>query len=163
MEDNNEIEQKLTDAWEDRKNNLRASFNIAIHLFQETTQANYQKGIADSSKILGYCYWRFSDYSKSLVHSLSAVEIYKSLNDKKGEADTLNNLGAVYMFQNEHQKRLECNLSCLALRKEIEDLVQVSGSMNNIGETYFEMGDYPNAEKWLIECLEMDCKVFFMK
>ena len=58
MQGNNEIEQKLTDAWEDRKNNLRASFNIAIHLFQETTQANYQKGIADSSKILGYCYWR---------------------------------------------------------------------------------------------------------
>jgi serine phosphatase RsbU (regulator of sigma subunit) len=154
MQGNNEIEQKLTEAWENRKNNLRASFNSAIHLFQETTQANYQKGIADSSKILGYCYWRFSDYSKSLNYSLSARDIYKSLNDKKGEADAVNNLGAVYMFQKEHHKRLECNLSCLALRKEIEDLFQVSGSMNNIGETYFEMGDYPNAEKWLIECLE---------
>jgi serine phosphatase RsbU (regulator of sigma subunit) len=156
MEGNNEIEKKLTEAWGNRKSNLRTSFNTAIHLFQETKEANYQKGIADSEKILGYCYWRFSDYSKSLAHSLSAVEIYKSLNDKKGEADTLNSLGAVYMFQNENQKRLACNLNCLELRKEIKDFDGVSGSMNNIGETYLEMSDYENAEKWLVDCLEYE-------
>jgi len=156
MENNREIDQKLTTAWENRRNDLRKSFNTAIHLLQETIVTNYQKGIADSSKILGYCYWRFSDYSKSLDHSLSAINIYKSLKDKKGEADTVNNLGAVYMFQNENQKRLECNLNCLALREEIEDFDGVSGSMNNIGETYFEMGDYNNAEKWLLDCLEYE-------
>jgi len=156
MDGNDEIEQKLTEAWVNRKSSLRASFNTAIHLFQKTKEANYQKGIADSEKILGYCYWRFSNYSKSLSHSLSAIEIYKSLNDKKGEADTLNNLGAVYMFQNENQKRLVCNLNCLELRKEIKDFNGVSGSMNNIGETYFEMSDYKNAEKWLIDCLEYE-------
>ena len=156
MKGNDEIEQKLTEAWANRKSTLRASFNTAIHLFQESKKANYQKGVADSEKILGYCYWRFSNYSKSLSHSLSAIEIYKNLNDKKGEADTLNSLGAVYMFQNENQKRLECNLNCLALRKEIKDYNGVSGSMNNIGETYFEMSDYKNAEKWLIDCLEYE-------
>jgi len=156
MEVNIEIQQKLSDAWVNRKSNLRASFNTAIHLFQKAQEVNYQKGIADSEKILGYCYWRFSNYSRSLRHSLSAIEIYKSLQDKKGEADTLNNLGAVYMFQNEHQKRLECNLNCLELRKEINDFNGVSGSMNNIGETYFEMNDYENAEKWLFECLEYE-------
>lgn len=37
MKANNEIEQKLMDAWEDRKNNLRASFNIAIQLLMVLT------------------------------------------------------------------------------------------------------------------------------
>jgi len=151
-----EIEQKLKEAWENRRNDLRASFNTAIHLLQETKETNNKRGIADSSKILGYCYWRFSDYSQSLNHSLTAIDIYQSLDDKKGEADTVNSLGAVYMFQNENEKRLECNLNCLELRKEINDLDGVSGSMNNIGETYFELGDLKNAEKWLIDCLEYD-------
>ena len=163
MEDNNEIEQKLAEAWENRKKNLRTSFNTAILLLQETKEANYQKGIADSEKVLGYCYWRFSDYSKSLNYSLSARDIYKSLNDKKGEADTLNSLGAVYMFQNENQKRLDCNLNCLELRKAINDFEGVSGSMNNIGETYLEMGDLKNAEKWLIDCLNYEHSEMYSK
>lgn len=140
-------------AWEERRSQLRGSFNTAINLLQEAKEADYKLGIADCSKILGYCYWRFSDYSKSLDNSLLAIEIYKSLNDKKGEADTLNSVGAVYMFQNNNEKRLECNLNCLKLREEIGDVNGVSGSMNNIGETYFEMSDYENAQKWLEDCL----------
>lgn len=153
MKDTINIDLQNGIAWENRRNNLRSSFDVAIRTQQESINQNYHKGIADSSKILGYCYWRFSDYSKSLQHSLKAIELYKDLNDKKGEADTLNSVGAVYMFNKDHQKRLECNLKCLELRKEIGDFNGVSGSMNNIGETYIEKEDYINAEKWLLDCL----------
>lgn len=154
--DINDFDIQTTNAWENRRAELRSSFNTAVLLLNEAEKSSYVKGLADCSKILGYCYWRFSDYSKSLDNSLKAIDLYKSLGDKKGEADTLNSLGAVYMFQNNNQKRLECNLDCLALRKEINDLDGVSGSMNNIGETYFEMNDNANAEKWLVECLEYE-------
>lgn len=148
-----EIDELNSSAWEIRRTDLRQSFDLAIKTKEASDILEYKKGIADSSKVLGYCYWRFSDYSLSLTNSLKALKIYKELNALKDEADTLNSIGAVYMFQNEHVKRLDCNMQCLNIRQRVGDKEGVSGSQNNIGETYFEMGDADNAIKWFYESL----------
>ncbi len=149
-----EIDKLNTSAWEKRRTALRESFDLAMKAKEASETIEYVKGIADSSKVLGYCYWRFSDYSLSLTYSLKALKFYKELNALKDEADTLNSIGAVYMFQKDHVKRLECNLRCLKIRQNVGDEEGVSGSQNNIGETYFEMGDAENALKWFYECLD---------
>ncbi len=148
-----EIDRLNNEAWEKRRTNLRESFDLGMKAKGASEALEYQKGIADSSKALGYCYWRFSDYSLSLTNSLRALKIYKELNAQKDEADTLNSIGAVYMFQKDHRNRLECNLRCLKIRQDVGDLEGVAGSQNNIGETYFEMGDTENAMKWFYEAL----------
>lgn len=142
-----EIDQQNKAAWEERLLNLQNSYKESLTALGNSEAINYKKGIAESCKNLGYCYWRFSDFSLSLSHSLRAIEIFQNLNDLKGEADTLNNIGAVYMFQNDNEKRLEVNLRCKKIREKIGDLEGVSSSEGNIGETYFEMGDYDNAEQ----------------
>jgi len=147
-----ELDIKTAQAWEQRFTDIRKSFDIALYCKQISGELNYSQGIADSSKILGYCYWRFSDYQNSLEHSLQAQDLYRELDDKIGEADTLNSIGAVYMFQKDNQKRLECNLRCLSLREEGKAWDSVPGSVNNIGETYFEMGDMTNATIWFQKC-----------
>ncbi len=149
-----EIDKQTSIAWENRRSDLQSVFNLALQLHADSENLNYAKGIADCHKILGYCYWRFSNFSKSLEHSLLALKYFQKNNDLRGEADTLNSLGAVYMYQKNNQKRLECNLQCLEIRKKIGVADDISGSMNNIGETYFEMGDIDNAEKWLLECIK---------
>ena len=148
-----EIDEQNIDAWEKRRTSLRESFDLAMKTKEAAESSEYTKGIADSSKVLGYCYWRFSDYSLSLTYSLKALKIYIELNAQKDQADTLNSIGAVYMFQKDHTKRLECNLRCLKIRQDVGDKEGVSGSQNNIGETYFEMGDPENALKWFYGCL----------
>lgn len=148
-----EIDELNISAWEKRRTDLRQSFNLAMKAKDAAKVLKYEKGLADSSKALGYCYWRFSDYSLSLSNSLYALNIYKETGAKKDEADTLNSIGAVYMFQKEHDKRLNCNLRCLKIRQEIGDKEGVAGSQNNIGETYFEMGDLESALKWFNESL----------
>ncbi|OFY85516.1 MAG: hypothetical protein A3F72_10100 [Bacteroidetes bacterium RIFCSPLOWO2_12_FULL_35_15] len=148
-----QIDELNNSAWEMRRTDLRQSFDIAMKTKEAADILEYVKGIADSSKVLGYCYWRFSDFSQSLTNSLKALKIYKQLILPKDEADTLNSIGAVYMFQNEHTKRLECNMQCLKIRQDVDDKEGVAGSQNNIGETYFEMGDSENALKWFYECL----------
>lgn len=149
-----EIEELNTKAWANRSAKLRNSYEIALNCKKKSIEIDYKKGIADSHKILGYCFWRFSDFTESLSHSLVAIELFKELKDKKGEADTMNNIGAVYMFQKEHEKRLECNLKCLELREQINDVDGVSSSQNNIGETYMEMGNLPKAIEWFQKCLQ---------
>lgn len=148
-----EIDKLNSTAWDIRRADLRQSFDLAMKAKEASEMKEYVKGKADSSKVLGYCYWRFSDYSASLTNSLNALKIYKDTNALKDIADTLNSIGAVYMFQGEHTKRLECNLECLRIRKEVDDKEGVAGSENNIGETYFEMGDKENALKWFFVCL----------
>ncbi len=142
-----EIDNANEKAWVDRLHDVKEAYNAALKLIEWSESINYQRGIADSCKTLGYCYWRFSDYSLSLSHSLRALKIYEKLGNRKGEADTLNNIGAVYMFQNDNVNRLDVNLKCKKIREEIGDLEGVSSSEGNIGETYFEMGDYENAVK----------------
>ncbi|MFT5777278.1 MAG: serine phosphatase RsbU (regulator of sigma subunit) [Crocinitomicaceae bacterium] len=143
---NQDIDSRNKTAWELRMHDLREAYDVAANLLQVSELQNYSEGIADSCKTLGYCYWRFSDYSLSLSHSLRALKTYERLGNKGGEADTLNNVGAVYMFQEDHVKRLEVNLKCKQIRTEIRDLEGVASSEGNIGETYLAMDDYENAE-----------------
>jgi serine phosphatase RsbU (regulator of sigma subunit) len=147
------IDEEINRAWDTRLINLKLAFNLGLSLKEKSEQINSEKGLAGANKVLGYCYWRFSDYTTSLKHSLLALDTYKFLGDKRGEADALNSIGAVYMFQGKNKKRLQCNLDCLAIREEIGDLEAVSGSQNNIGETYLELSDFENATIWFEKCL----------
>lgn len=132
---------------------MRESFHTAKEYLEVCTFNEDSGGIADCHKILGYCYWRFSEFSLSMEHSLKALEYYQSVGDLRGEADTLNSLGAVFMFRKEHQKRLECNLKCLEIRIQLGNADDISGSMNNIGETYLEMEEFVPAKKWFEDCI----------
>lgn len=144
---NLEIDKSNLDAWDERLLDLQSSYKSGLEILTISQTRNYEKGIADANRTLGYCFWRFSDYSLSLHHSLEALKFYKNNGDLKSEADTLNNIGAVYMFQNDNVKRLEVNLKCKEIRQQVGDLEGVASSEGNIGETYFEMGDYHNALK----------------
>jgi serine phosphatase RsbU (regulator of sigma subunit) len=144
---------ELEKAWNNRRSDMRGSFHIAKEYLTYCEEEGFQKATADCHKIAGYCYWRFSEFSLSMEHSLFALEYYQQVNDLRGEADTLNSLGAVFMFEKEHQKRLECNLKCLEIRIQLGDAEDISGSMNNIGETYLEMGENESAKRWFYDCI----------
>ncbi len=147
-------------AWNIRRSDLRSSWKTANDAERNSIINSYQQGIAESSRTLGYCLWRFGDYSQSLEKSMLAIEIFRSLKNKKGEADTLNNIGAVYMYQGDNENRLKCNILCLQLRSEINDLEGVAGSENNVGETYMEMGNFTEANKWFDKCLQNPASTF---
>ena len=150
------IHTELEEAWGNRRQDLRGSFQLANEQLPLLKKKNDEKGMAECHKILSYCYWRFSDYSMAMDHALRALRLFKMLKDLKGEADSLNNLGAVYMFQKDNEKRLDCNMKCLVIRQKLGDASDISGSMNNIGETYLDLKDYSSAKKWFVECLELE-------
>lgn len=145
------ISEQLSEAWNHRRSDMRGAFHVATELLNQPIS---EEEIAHCHKILGYCYWRFSEFSLSMEHSLKALEFFQNTHDLRGEADTLNSLGAVYMFQKQHDKRLECNLKCLEIRQKLGNADDISGSLNNIGETYLEAGDYDMAKKWFYDCID---------
>lgn len=147
------IDELNNNAWDIRRSDLRTSWKLANDTERFSILNHYQKGLAESLRTLGYCLWRFGDYTQSLEKSLIAMEIFRSMDDKKGESDTLNSVGAVYMYQGDNENRLKCNLLCLQLRMDINDMDGVTSSENNIGETYMEMGNFEEADKWFTKCL----------
>jgi len=149
-----EIDELNQKAWDIRVSDLRASWKLANDTERFSIITSYQKGIAESSRNLGYCLWRFGNYSQSLEKSMIALEIFRSLKNKKGEADTLNSVGAVYMYQGDNDNRLKCNQLCLQIRTEIGDKAGVASSECNIGETHMEMGNFEEANKWFEKCLK---------
>ena len=94
-----EIDDINQRAWDIRRSDLRTSWKLANDAERDSIINSYQQGVAESLRTLGYCLWRFGDYSQSLEKSMLALEIFRDLKDKKGEADTLNSIGAVYMYQ----------------------------------------------------------------
>lgn len=144
---NDELLNRFQYLWNNRIENINAIFREVNAVYEQIPENNQNEKVLGAN-ILGYCYWRFSDYPNALKYSLIALQLARKLKDLKAEANALNNLGAVYMFQNKNQKRLDCNLKCLAIRRKFGDLDSISGSENNIGETYFEMGDLEEASIW---------------
>ena len=80
-----EIDELNQKAWDIRRSDLRASWKLANDIERDSINNSYQKGIAESSRTLGYCLWRFGDYPQSLEKSMLALEIFKSLGYKKGD------------------------------------------------------------------------------
>ncbi len=149
-----EINQLNQKAWDIRVSDLRTSWKLSNDAERHSINNAYQKGIAESSRNLGYCLWRFGDYSQSLEKSMIALDIFRSFKDKKGEADTLNSIGAVYMYQGDNDNRLKCNQLCLQIRTDIGDKEGVASSEGNIGETHMEMGNFEEANIWFDRCLK---------
>lgn len=160
MEDSNytvsseKIDELNSKAWELRRSDLKNSWQLANDAERLSAHDFYQTGLAESYRTLGYCLWRFGDYSQSLEKSLFALNIFRALENKQGEADTLNSIGAVYMYQGDNENRLKCNKQCLQLRTDINDKEGIAASQNNLGETYMEMGLLEDSENWLKKCLD---------
>lgn len=140
-------------AWELRRTDVNKAFSLAQEAHALSTTHSYSKGIAESLRTLGYCYWQFSDYPSALARSTEAQKLFRELGDKKGEADTVSSLGAVYAFMGDNEKRLKYNLDSLELRKAAGDNEGELITMNNIGDAYMKLGDYEKALQYFFECL----------
>jgi len=153
-----EIDNLNNKAWDLRRTDVQKAFALAEKAHLLAKKENYTKGIADSLKSLGYCYWQFTDYTKALESSMEARTLYQYLNDKGGEADTVSTIGAVYAFTGENEKRLEFNLNCLQLRKETGDTEGEIITLNNIGDTYMKLGKPEKALEKFYESLNIPRK-----
>ncbi len=148
------IDELNQNAWEIRRSDIKLSWKFANTAEHVSTIKLFDKGLAESLRTVSYCLWRFGNYSASLEKAMSAVKLFRKLNDRKGEADTLNIIGGIlFIFHGDNESRLKFNQMCLQLRIEINDTEGIAGSENHIGETFLDKGDFEEADKWFNKCL----------
>jgi serine phosphatase RsbU (regulator of sigma subunit)/tetratricopeptide (TPR) repeat protein len=103
----------------------------------------FTSSISDKADILqkiGISYYMIGIYDKAIDNTMSALEIYESLDDSIRIGNSLNNLGAFYEVQGKDKQALVFFNKSMELSKTLGDTLSVASSLNNIGCIKLNLG-----------------------
>lgn len=143
-------------AWESRRLDTKYAFQLAQQAQVLSKELWYQKGYADSIKVIGTCNWYFADYLTSLEKCLEALKIYQDINDKKGESDTTNTISYVYASLGDYENALKYSKHNLLIKQELKDKSGEASALVTIGVNNMRMGNHQNALKYLLQAFEIE-------
>ncbi|MES2588006.1 MAG: tetratricopeptide repeat protein [Bacteroidota bacterium] len=157
LSDNKEkVDLLNTYAWESRRFDTKSAFILAQQAQSLSQQLWYQKGFADSLKIIGTCNWYFADYLTSLEKCLEALKIYQEIEDIKGESDSTNTISYVYASLGDYENALKYSKHNLKLKHEMADKAGEASALVTIGVNNMRMGNHQNALKYLLDAFAIE-------
>ena len=114
----------------------------------------FVKGEAYAYKFIGIYYYNRSKNTETLDNWLTALNLFKSINDKLGISNISNNIGALYDRSADDAKALEYYLQSLKLSEELGDKFRLATVLQNIGNTYLrKKATRPKALEYLLRAL----------
>jgi signal transduction histidine kinase len=138
----------------DALNALAQEFHVtetsrAIALTEEAqalaVEINYNKGIAESLRIKGFCIYRRADYVMAETLLRDALRLFVELGDRKGEAGSLGYLGLVYSNLSDYEKALDYYHRSLVIHQDIGNQKGEASVLNYLGIAYHQLSDYEKA------------------
>ena len=94
------------------------NFNKSIRIYKEL---NDTLGIAKVSNSIGLIEIKRGNYSKGLLNSLSAIQIFEEKNLYEDLSIAYNNLAEAYYNTHQVDKALEFNFKALGVREQLRD------------------------------------------
>lgn len=152
---NSEIDKLNQSAWDRSRIHTKQALTEAQRAYTMSLESEYKKGIAESRRTIGQCYWLFGNYSTTLTHLEAALKLFKELGDTLGEAEIMNLYGSVYSKMENYTKAVEHYEFALELRRNLGDAGGVVKSMNSIGDSLIKQEKYEEALKLFLEALEL--------
>lgn len=132
-------------AWELRRIDTKKAFALSQQAHATANSINYQKGIVESLRTIGFCHWYFSNLVTALEHSMDAMKLFKELYDKKGETQAMNTVAKIYTALGDFDKALQYFQTCIQLSQQIRDPEEEAISLSNLGDMYMKLGKYETA------------------
>lgn len=126
----------------------KKAYNMAREMKLKPEEGHSLLGMAYACRVM-------SKYSKALLHSFTALEIFKKINDLKGQIRAFNIIGIIYFYFSQYTQALEKLLDALKLLETAPDCFLLSCVLNNIGEVYKQAGNFDNALKHYERALEV--------
>lgn len=117
-------------------------------------QNDFEDGIAESKKNLGFCYWKLNDFFTASDYLNSSLSIYKKNNDELNISKVHNYLGLVEWRLGNHKSALELLNKSLEFRIKAGDERGISVSQNNIANVLLNIGDYSSALQYYFDALK---------
>jgi len=136
----------------------------ALKLAEELSNKN---GIAKHLGNIGLLYYYQANFAKALEYDLKALKMAEELGNKQLQANTLGNIGLLYSDQATsstdpagkkalQQKALDYYFNAMKISTQLGNKNYAAIALANIGTLYIETQNYPAAEKYLLQALEMD-------
>ncbi|MBL4706271.1 MAG: tetratricopeptide repeat protein [Flavobacteriales bacterium] len=143
-------------AWELSRVDTAKSLEMAMDIKSKSIAENHNKGLAESYRTLGQCYWLIGDYTSAIDHLEPALDIFTDLKLLKGEAEILNLFGGIHSKMGDLDKAYSYFNDALELRKSIDDIEGIAKSMNSLGDVYMRRKNFDDALATFQEILKLD-------
>jgi tetratricopeptide (TPR) repeat protein len=124
----------------------------ALHIARDI---RYDKGLAESLKILGLNHFIRSEYTLAAQYSYQSLNLYEKLEDKAGQAKVLNNLSMVLSAQKDVEQAYKLTLRSLSLKREEGDSLGVANSLLLVADYYSAKQDFRKAETMCRQALKL--------
>ncbi len=132
------------------------AFELAKKAGEIADKINFQRGKAQSLRLIGIYYAKKANYHRALEYYRRALRIGEQLGDKRIKSDCLNSIGIIYSDQGNDSAALDYYEKALVLFKDLNDLESISYALNNIGVIYFDRQKYYKALDYFKESTEID-------
>ncbi len=80
-------------AWNIRVKDSPQAFLLSKEALDLARNIQYEKGIADGARSLGFCYGRLSKHDEAISLFKESLSLYESLNDIDGQSNVIEYLG----------------------------------------------------------------------
>jgi CHAT domain-containing protein/Tfp pilus assembly protein PilF len=137
---------------------LFACFSVSLATqIQSGNRADAEKLIAEAEALTEKR--TEQSYQQAIEKYLSAVSIWRSLNDKAMEAATLYEAGWLYGDIGQYQSALDCYAQALTLYKALGNHKSEANTLNNTAWIYGDLGEHQTALDMYLQAAEAKKKI----
>jgi tetratricopeptide (TPR) repeat protein len=104
---------------------------------------------------LGSAYIGLGNSAQAIEYSQQSLAIAREFKDRRGEGISLGILGNAYRNLGNLAKAIEYSQQYLAIAREIKDRQGEGNALNNLGEAFLKAGNTTEAEKMLIDGIQV--------
>jgi len=147
------IDQLNQEAWDARVHDSPRSYLLSQESVRLARSINYQKGLAEGLRSLGFCYVRRSENEEGLTCLNESFSLFESLGDLKGLSVVYEYLGIIRRNWGDLGGSLDLIFKALALSQQTGFTENESTNYYQLGVTYKHLGNYEKALEHLYQCL----------
>lgn len=154
-EDTNKVVMYNDICWERMESNPDSGIYWGNKAEALAKKLNWDKGLAESIRNIGTCYFLKANYPSALDHYFNSLKIDERINNKKGMASNMANIGLVYKNQDEPDKALIYYEKAFNIDELIGSKRGMASDLGNIGNIYKMKKNYPKALEFHQKALEI--------
>lgn len=134
--------------------NGKKSLDYAKRAKNIADSLNFDKGLAESNRIIGVYYKVKGNYSIALQYYMNSLKISEKIGDKFATAKVLGNIGILYKIQNKFDNAFQYTRQALKINKEINYQKGIGSNLTNLGLLNYRLKKYNDALKLQFEALD---------
>ena len=142
-------------AWDLRVTDSNQSFTFSRKAIILAQQIQYQQGLAEGLRTLGFCHIRLSRYTEAEAILRQSLSLFEELHHERGLSDVYEYFGIIHRSQGNYAASLDALFKSLQFRQQLQYKEGLALSFYHIGVTYKYLGDFGNALHYSLQGLSI--------